>query len=137
MHIQFISRPSRNLLERERLFVAVMKQWDGKKLEISIFMMGMNKTRVDFIRLESAKIQSDLRPRRCEVKLGVNFFYIKPFLKELSFFWVVGFFMVGQLDHKILVSLSLFRSLLNLNESRLGLPEQTNRCIRGTRSDSC
>ena len=46
MHIQFISRLSRNLLEGERLFVAAMKQWDGKKLEFSIFMMGMNKTHV-------------------------------------------------------------------------------------------
>ena len=46
MHIQFISRPSRNLVEGERLFDAVMKQWDGKKLEFSIFMMGMNKTHV-------------------------------------------------------------------------------------------
>ena len=55
MHIPFISRPSRNLLEGERLFVAVMKQCDGKKLEFSIFMMGMNKTRVDFIRLESVR----------------------------------------------------------------------------------
>ena len=51
MYIQFISRPSRNLLEGERLLVAVMKQWNGEKLEINfhwirifmIFMMGMNK----------------------------------------------------------------------------------------------
>ena len=38
------------------------------------------------IRLEPAKILSELRPRRREVILGVTFFYTKSFLKELSFF---------------------------------------------------
>ena len=130
MRIQFISRPSQNLLEGERLLVTVMKQWDGKKLEFSIFMMDMNKAHV--------LLSFDLNlQRRCEVKLGINFSYIKPFLKVLSFYWVVGFFIVGQLDHEILVSLSLFRFLLNLIEQRLGLPKQTNRCIRGTWNESC
>ena len=51
MIIKSISRPSSNLLEGEKLLVAVMKQWSGEKLEISfywtsIFMMGMNKVHV-------------------------------------------------------------------------------------------
>ena len=93
-----------------------VKRWETWT---SIFMMGINKAHVlfswrwdlickDFVRLT--------RPRKCEVILGVNFFSIKPFLKEQSFFWVADFLMVGQLDHKILVLLSLLRSLLNLNK---------------------
>ena len=53
MHSQFISQPFRDLLEGERLFVAVIKQQNGEKLEInfywtSIFMMGMNKAHMLF-----------------------------------------------------------------------------------------
>ena len=37
MHNQFISRPFRDLLEGERLLVAVMKQCNGEKLEINFY----------------------------------------------------------------------------------------------------
>ena len=59
--IQFISRPSCNLLGGEKLLVAVMKQWSGEKLEISfywtsIFMMRVSKAYV--------LLSFDLNPQR-------------------------------------------------------------------------
>ena len=43
--------------------------------------------------VETSISKDSVRPRtsrKFELILGVNFFSIKPFLKELSFFWVAG-----------------------------------------------
>ena len=124
MHSQFILHQFRKLLQGGKLLLGVMKQWNGERLKpyfywTSIFIMGMNKAHV----LLSCRWDfcQTWRPRKCEIILGVNIFSIKPYLKELSVFSVPVFFMVDQLDHKIRVPLSLFRSLLNLNEQRLGV----------------
>ena len=108
----------------------VSKYYDN---DCSVFMMGMNKTQRCFHIVETWICKDSVRltrPRKCEVILGVNFFSIKPFLKELSFFWVAGFFLwsANWIIKYLYICLSLGLCWIWMSNDW---------CIRGTRNDSC
>ena len=127
------------------VLAVVKKWWHGERLDIyfgwtSISWWAWTKHMCCFPVVENwiCKDSVDLKGFECAVILGVNFFSIKQFLKELSFFWVSSFFTVGQLDHKILgVLVSCLGLCWNWTSNDLDYLEQTNRCIRGTWNDNC